>query len=90
MEQYYKLKIAGLERDLKICPVSDTLDIASFIMFGDVEMTIKCAEELLHRCPDFDILLTAEAKSIPLAYEMARQSGKSYVPVRKGKKVYMT
>lgn len=90
MDQYYKLKVAGLERDLKICEVSEHLDIASFIMFGDVEMTVCCAEELLKIAPEFDVLLTAEAKSIPLAYEMARQSGKPYIPVRKGKKAYMT
>ncbi|WP_312641455.1 phosphoribosyltransferase family protein [Hydrogenoanaerobacterium sp.] len=90
MDKYYKLTVAGLQRDLKICPVSDHLDIASFIMFSDVELTVRCAEELLKLAPEFDVLLTAEAKSIPLAYEMARQSGKPYIPVRKGKKAYMT
>ena len=90
MAEYYKLQVAGLERDLKLCPVSEHLDIAAFIMFGDVEMTVKCAEEILKRSPEFDVILTAEAKSIPLAYEMARQSGKLYIPVRKGKKAYMT
>lgn len=90
MEQYFKLKVAGLERDLKICPVNEHLDIAAFIMFGDVEMTVRCSEELLKLAPEFDVILTAEAKSIPLAYEMSRQSGKLYIPVRKGKKAYMT
>ena len=83
------MKIAGLDRELKKFAVSDTLDIAAFILFGDVEITIKAAEELLKKVPEFDIILTPEAKSIPLAYEMARQSGKPYAVARKGVKVYM-
>ena len=85
----YKMKIAGLDRELKKFAVSDTLDIAAFILFDDVEITIKAAEELLKMVPEFDIILTPEAKSIPLAYEMARQSGKPYAVARKGVKVYM-
>ena len=85
----YKMKIAGLERDLTLYPVNDDLDIAAFIMFSDVEMTVACARELLKKAPDFDVLVTAEAKGIPLAYEMARQSGKQYVVLRKSVKVYM-
>lgn len=83
------MKIAGLDRELKKFAVSDTLDIAAFILFGDVEITVKAAEELLKKVPEFDIILTPEAKSIPLAYEMARQSGKPYAVARKGVKVYM-
>ena len=85
----YEMKIAGLDRELKRFAVSDTLDIAAFILFGDVEITVKAAEELLKKVPEFDIILTPEAKSIPLAYEMARQSGKPYAVARKGVKVYM-
>ena len=85
----YKLKVAGLERELERFPVNEKLDIAAFIMFGDVEMTEKCAEELLKICPQNDVLLTAEAKSIPLCYEMARQGCRNYVVARKGVKVYM-
>ena len=69
--------------------MNEKLDIAAFIMFGDVEMTEKCAEELLKICPQHDVLLTAEAKSIPLCYEMARQGCRNYVVARKGVKVYM-
>ena len=83
------MKIAGLDRELKKFAVSDKLDIAAFILFGDVEITVKAAEELLKMVPEFDIILTPEAKSIPLAYEMARQSGKPYAVARKGIKVYM-
>lgn len=85
----YKLKIAGLERDLERYPVNDKVDIAAFIMFGDVEMTEKVAEELLKICPEHDVLVTAEAKGIPLCYEMARQGCRNYVVARKGVKVYM-
>ena len=90
MANPYKMTIAGLERELPICPVSDKLDIAAFVMFSDVEVTVKSAEELLKKCPDFDIIITAESKGIPLAYEMARQSGKNYVVARKSVKLYMT
>ncbi len=89
MAEYYSMKIAGLDRELKKFPVSDSLDIAAFILFGDVEVTVAAAKELLAKAPEFDYILTPEAKSIPLAYEMARQSGKPYVVARKGVKVYM-
>lgn len=89
MSNTYTLKIAGLERELQKFPVSDKLDIAAFILFGDVELTEKCAEELIKKCPDFDYIVTPEAKSIPLAYEMSKQSGKKYIVIRKNTKVYM-
>lgn len=89
MAEYYNIKIAGLERKLKRFAVSDSLDIAAFILFGDTEITIAASEELLKKVPEFDIILTPEAKSIPLAYEMSRQSGKPYVVARKGMKVYL-
>lgn len=89
MEKNYTLQVAGLTRQLPLCPVSDKLDIAAFVMFSDVEITVACARELLARVPEFDVMLTAESKGIPLAYEMSRQSGKPYVPARKSKKLYM-
>ena len=86
----YRIKIAGLERELERFPVSDKLDIAAFIMFGDVEMTERAACELLKICPEHDVVVTAEAKGIPLAHEMARQAGdKKYILARKGPKLYM-
>jgi adenine phosphoribosyltransferase len=86
----YKMKIAGLERSLPLCKVADDLYIAAFILFGDVEITKAAATELLKRAPEYDIMLTAECKSIPLIYEMARQSGDcNYIIARKGTKVYM-
>ncbi len=89
MSEFYTMKIAGLERNLKKFPVNDKLDIAAFILFGDTEVTVAAATELLKKVPEFDIILTPEAKSIPLAYEMSRQSGKPYIVARKGVKVYM-
>ena len=85
----YRMAIAGLERDLPICKVNDKLDIAGFVIFGDVEMTVASAAELLKKCPEFDFIVAPEAKAIPLAHEMARQSGKPYFICRKGAKLYM-
>lgn len=89
MSETYTLHVAGLTRELPICKISDDVSIAAFIMFGDVELTIACATALLKAAPEFDVIVTAEAKAIPLAYEMSRQSGKKYIPARKGKKLYM-
>lgn len=88
--EYYDMRIGSLNRRLKKCPVSDRLNIAAFIMLGDVEVTVESAKRLLNKCPDFDLILTAETKGIPLAHEMARQSGKRYITARKSVKVYMT
>ena len=88
---YYRMNVAGLERDLPICPVSDTLSIAGFVIFGDQELTVACARDLLAKAPAYDYIITAEAKGIPLAHEMARQSGaKRYFLARKAPKLYMT
>lgn len=89
MEKSYTLNVAGVSRELPICKVNDKMSIAAFIMFSDVELTVACAKALLEKCPEFDLIVTAEAKGIPLAYEMSRQSGKNYIPARKGPKLYM-
>ncbi len=87
---YHHMTIAGLERDLPICPVTEDLYIAGFVIFGDPELTVACAAELLKRAPEYDYILTAEAKGIPLAHEMARQAGDAkYILARKGPKLYM-
>lgn len=86
----YKMTIAGLERELPLCPLNDKIDIGAFVMFSDVEITVASATELLKKCPDFDVILTAESKGIPLAYEMSRQCGKPYIVARKSVKLYMT
>ncbi len=86
----YRIKVAGLERDLPVCPLNDKLSIAGFVIFGDVELTQACAKELNARLPEHDIMITAESKGIPLIYEMARLQGRNeYVLARKGLKLYM-
>lgn len=88
-KQFYELNIAGVTRQLQRFPVNDKMDIAAFIIFGDVELTEACAKALLEKAPEFDYIVTPEAKSIPLAYEMSKLSGKKYIVIRKGVKVYM-
>ncbi|MBR5542840.1 MAG: adenine phosphoribosyltransferase [Oscillospiraceae bacterium] len=90
MDKNYTIEIAGIKRDLPLCKLNDNLYIAAFIMFGDVELTKKCAEALLAVAPEYDVLITAESKGIPLLYEMARQAGNNYyIVARKGPKLYM-
>ncbi len=90
MKDTYHLHVAGLERDLPICRVNDELYIGAFVIFGDVELTVNCARELLKIAPEHDILITAESKGIPLVYEMARQHGENrYLIARKAAKLYM-
>lgn len=87
----YNIKVAGLSRDLKICPLNEHLSIAGFILFGDVELTEKCAAALLEKAPAFDVMITAESKGIPLIHEMAKQAGMNrYILARKGMKAYMS
>ena len=92
MEQkFYRMNIAGLDRDLPLCPISDSLMIGAFVIFGDPELTTACAEELLKRAPEHDFMISAEAKGIPLVHEMARLEGnKKYFLARKAPKLYMT
>jgi len=87
---YYEMTIAGYKRQLPLCEVSPKLDIAAFIMFNDVEITEAAARELLKKCPKHDIVISSEAKGIPLCYEVARQGCKKYVIARKSVKLYMT
>ena len=90
MEQFYEMKVAGLTRQLPLCKVSDELYIGAFVIFGDVELTVNSARELLKVAPEHDIMITAESKGIPLVYEMARQSGENkYLIARKAPKLYM-
>ncbi|MBP3653328.1 MAG: adenine phosphoribosyltransferase [Clostridia bacterium] len=87
---YYKMNIAGCDRALPLCPISDTLNIGAFVIFGDPELTTACAEALNARAPEHDVMITAESKGIPLICEMARLQGdKRYVLARKGAKLYM-
>lgn len=87
---HYELTVAGTTRSLKLCPINKDLCIAAFLILGDPELTVNCAAALLDMAPKYDFLLTAEAKSIPLIHEMARQNGDAkYIVARKGRKLYM-
>ena len=86
----YKMNIAGLDRALPLCKLTDDLYIGAFVIFGDPELTTACAKALLEKAPEYDYLITAEAKGIPLIHEMARLAGnQKYMLARKGAKLYM-
>lgn len=89
--KYYPMNIAGVDRKLPICRVNDDLYIGAFVIFGDAELTVAAAKALLERAPEYDYIITAEAKGIPLVHEMARQAGdEKYILARKNPKLYMT
>ena len=87
---YNEMKLAGLSRKLPLCPVNESLYIGAFVIFGDPELTTACADALLKKVPEYDYIITAEAKGIPLAHEMARLAGnQKYMLARKAPKLYM-
>lgn len=89
--KYYPMVIAGLKRNLPICPVNENLSIGAFVIFGDAPLTVACARELLKKAPPHDYMITAEAKGIPLIHELARQGNEEkYFLARKSAKLYMT
>ena len=91
MQKYYHMNIAGVDHELPICPLNDKLSIGAFVIFGHARLTVACADALLKKAPEYDYLITAEAKGIPLAHEMARQHGDAYYMIaRKHPKLYMT
>lgn len=86
----YTLNVAGLTRELPIIKLSDELSIASFVILGDTELVEKTAKLLAERLPEVDVLVTAEAKGIPLTYEISKLLNlKSYIVARKSIKAYM-
>ena len=90
-QMYYKMKLAGLDRALPLCPIPGGLMIGAFVIFGDPELTTACAQALLDKAPDYDYMITAEAKGIPLVHEMARLAGnQKYFLIRKAPKLYMS
>ena len=90
MDRYYEMNVAGLRRQLPLCPLNDKLMIGAFVIFGDMELTTACARALVERCPEHDVMITAESKGIPLICEMSRMMGNErYVLARKAPKLYM-
>lgn len=91
MNKSYPITIAGVKRELPLCPLNDELQIAAFVIFGDVELTCACASELIKMAPEHDVMITSESKGIPLIFEMARQMGvNKYILARKMQKLYMS
>ncbi len=91
MKKSYPITIAGVKRELPLCPLNDELQIAAFVIFGDVELTCACASELIKMAPEHDVMITSESKGIPLIFEMARQMGvNKYILARKMQKLYMS
>ena len=89
--KYYEIKIAGVKRQLPLCPLNDSLMIGAFVIFGDPELTTKAARALLKKAPEYDYIIAPEAKAIPLIHEMARLDGnRKYLLARKNPKLYMT
>ena len=86
----YTLNVAGLTRELPIIKLSYDLSIASFVILGDTEIVKKTAPMIAKKLPDVDFIITAEAKGIPLAYEISRVLNlNEYVVARKSVKAYM-
>lgn len=87
----YRMNIAGLDRELPLCPLNDDVYIGGHsVIFGDPELTTAAAQALLERAPEYDYIITAESKGIPLAHEMARLAGnQKYFLARKAPKLYM-
>lgn len=91
VKKVYEMQIAGMRRQLPLCPLNEDLYIGAFVIFGDPELTTACADALLRSAPEYDYIITAESKGIPLAHEMARLAGnQKYFVARKRPKLYMT
>ena len=88
-QEYYRVEVAGVTRDLPLFKVAPGLKIAIFNMLGDTEVVEAAADALLPKLPDADLLVTPEAKSIPLAHALAARLKKRYVVARKVLKPYM-
>jgi adenine phosphoribosyltransferase len=87
----YSIEIAGVKRDLRLFEIKPGLKIAILNILGDTELVQACARELAQKIKDvdYDIIVTAEAKSIPLAYALSVETKKTYIILRKLYKPYM-
>lgn len=90
MEKTYSITVAGVTRELPIIKINEDLSIASFVILGDTELIRKAAKELVEKLPEVELIVTAEAKGIPLAYEISRLLDMDkYIVARKSVKPYM-
>lgn len=86
----YNIEVAGVKRELPIIKITEDLSIASFVILGDTELVCAAAEEIVKKLPELDVLITAEAKGIPLTFEISRLlKMKKYIVARKSVKPYM-
>ncbi|WP_125141084.1 phosphoribosyltransferase family protein [Clostridium transplantifaecale] len=87
----YELNLFGVKRELPFIDLEDDLAFASFVIMGDTELIMACAPELVKKIGDVDVIVTAEAKGIALAYEISRILGKKeFIVARKSIKSYMS
>lgn len=90
MQKTYTLEVAGVTRELPIVPITEDLSIASFVILGDTELVTAAGSLLAQKLPEVDVLITAEAKGIPLIHEISRVlQMKKYYVARKSLKPYM-
>ena len=91
MQEFYDITVAGVKRSLPVVPINENMSIAGFVIFGDTDVVEPCARALAEKLPpETEVLVTAEAKSIPLIYEMAKvMKMPRYVIARKSVKGYM-
>ena len=88
--KYFDFELLGIKRKLPFVRVKGRLSLASFVVISDTELVQAAAPELVKRLPEVDLLMTAEAKGIILAYEMSRLMGmKDFIVARKSYKPYM-
>jgi len=88
--KHYSIEVAGVKRELPVIKINDEISIASFVVLGDTELICAAAKELKEKLPEADIFVTAEAKGIPLAQELARiMDMPKYIVARKSIKSYM-
>ncbi|WMJ79015.1 phosphoribosyltransferase family protein [Sedimentibacter sp. MB35-C1] len=90
MVNTYNIEVSGVKRELNIVQINDKLSIASFVILGDTEVVCAAAKDIVKKLPPVDYLVTAEAKGIPLTFEISRLLNmKKYIVVRKSVKPYM-
>ena len=89
--EYYSIEIGSIKRDLRLFEIKPGLKIAIINILGDTELVQTCARLLAEKMDGsaYDVLVTAEAKSIPLVHALSVETGKPYIVLRKSYKIYM-
>lgn len=88
--EFHTVEVAGVQRQLRLMEVAPGVRIAVLNILGDTELVRESAKVLATKLPpETEYLVTAEAKSIPLAYALSLETGLPYVVLRKSHKPYM-